>query len=235
MQIAADAEVGITTEGKTVSWSDISDAVRDVREYLALRLTTGACAARFLYDLAGHWCRMPQSFGGKPLLVDVHAVIDQIGEMERAQNSRAMPTKAASRFDGPLEGLWHKHWFQAPFMPRNLANEMEKHGESLIVRRLIERYGRDGWDSRTIDTEMVGLLAEASVFGALEHRAGNTGRGATSRLTGEWIVFARAGGRNIYLTLGGHEEPNQAILDRCLPAVREFKELAITEPFSKYV
>lgn len=235
MQIAADTEVGITTEGNTVSWSDISDAVRHVREHLTLRLTTGSCATRLLYELAGHWCRMPQSFGGKPLLVDVHAVIDQIGEMERAQNSRAVATKAASRFDtGPLEGLWHKHWFQASFMPQNLANEMKKHGESLIIKRLIERYGHDGWGSRTIDKEMVGLLAHASVFGALEHRTGNTGRGAKSRITGEWIVFAKSAERNIYLTLGGHEEPNEAILDRCLPAVREFRVLASTEPFSKH-
>ena len=58
MQVAADTEVGITTEGNTVSWSDISDALRDVREHLILRLTTGACATRFLYELAGHWCRM---------------------------------------------------------------------------------------------------------------------------------------------------------------------------------
>jgi hypothetical protein len=235
MQIAADTEVGITTEGNTVSWSDISDAVRHVREHLTLRLTTGACATRLLYELAGHWCRMPQSFGGEPLLVDVHAVIDQIGEMECAQNSRAVATKAASRFDtGPLEGLWHKHWFQASFMPQNLANEMEKHGESLIIKRLIDRYGRDGWGSRTIDKEMVGLLAHASVFGALEHRTGNARRGGKSRLTGEWVVFAKSEGRNIYLTLGGHEEPNEAILDRCLPAVREFRELATTKPFTKF-
>ena len=235
MQIAADTEVGITTEGNTVSWSDISDAARDVREHLGLKLTTGACATRFLYELAGHWCRMPQSFGGKPLLVHVHAVIDQIGEMERAQNSQAVKTKAASRFNGrTLGGLWHQHWFQASFMPQNLANEMEKHGESLIIKRLIERYGRDGWDSRTIDKEMVGLLVHASVFDALEHRASNNARAANSRLTGEWIVFAKAGGRNIYLTLGGHEEPDEAILERCLPAAREFRELASTEPFRRY-
>src|SRR4029077_20081700 len=98
MQIAADTEVGITTEGNTVSWSDISGAVRDVREYLGLKLTTGGCATRFLYELAGHKCRMPQSFGGKPLLVHVHAVMDQIGEMERAQISQALKTKAASGF-----------------------------------------------------------------------------------------------------------------------------------------
>ena len=57
---------------------------------------------------------------------------------------------------------------------------------------------------------------------------------AGCRLTGEWIVFAKAGGRNIYLTLGGHEEPDEAILECCLPAAREFGELASAEPFSRY-
>ena len=35
MPIAADTEVGISAEGKVVSWSAISDAVRDGREYLS--------------------------------------------------------------------------------------------------------------------------------------------------------------------------------------------------------
>ena len=63
-------------------------------------------------------------------------------------------------------------------MPHNLANEMEKHGKSLIFTRLIERYRRDGW---AVDREMADLMAHASVFGALEHRAGNTARGTRSR------------------------------------------------------
>lgn len=235
MSIPADTEVGITAQGDTVSWSEIQDAVREIRGQLSAKLTTGVCATRLMYELAGHWCRMPQSFGRDVVLVDVNAVINQIGEMERARQPGAVPTKAASQFDaGPLKGLWHKHWFQASFMPENLANEMERHGASLIFKRLNDRYGRSGWDSRTIDREMVGLLAQASVFDAMDHRAGNTGRGSGSRLTGEWIVFAKTGARNIYLTLGGHDETNEAILARCLPAQREFSELAALEPFAAY-
>jgi hypothetical protein len=152
------------------------------------------------------------------------------------QDTRAVTAMVAAEFStGPLKGLWHKHWFQASFMAENLENEMEKHGESLIVKRLKARYGRDGWTSQTIDQEMVALLAQASVFGAMDHRAGNAGRRAQSRLSGEWIVFARTGARNIYLTLGGHRETNEAILERCLPAQREFSELADIEPFSTYL
>jgi hypothetical protein len=234
MSIAADTEVGITAEGDTVSWSEIQDAVRAIRSHLASRLRTGASATRLLYELAGHWCRMPQSFGGKVVLVDVHAVIEQIAEMERAAHSRPVPTKAPIQFDtGPLKGLWQKHWFQS-FMPENLANQMERHGASLIFKRLSERYWRNGWSSHTIDREMVDLLAHATVFDAMDHRAGSARHGSRSRLTGEWIVFAKTRARNVYLTLGGHCETNEAILARCLPAQREFSELAGLEPFSKY-
>jgi hypothetical protein len=178
---------------------------------------------------------MPQSFGGNVVLVDVHTVIEQIADMERARHSQAVSTNSATQFDtGPLKGLWHKHWFQASFMPENLANEMKRHGAALIFKRLSERYGRNGWSSPTIDRQMVDLLAHATVFDTMDRRVGNTGRGSGSRLTGEWIVFARTGARNVYLTLGGHHETNEAILARCLPAQREFSELASLEPFNMY-
>jgi hypothetical protein len=83
-----------------------------------------------------------------------------------------------------------------------------------------------------IDREMVDLLAHATVFDAMDHRAGNASCGSRSRLTGEWIVFAKTRARHVYLTLGGHCETNEAILARCLPAQREFSELAGLEPFS---
>jgi hypothetical protein len=232
MSIAADLEVGITPDGTTVSWSDVCAAVGHVRECLRLRLRTGACAARLLYELAGHWCGLPQSFGDDPVLVDVFAAVDEIGEIERAETAWTALTKPACRFNsGVLEGLWHIRCSQGSFMKRDLKNEISKRGESLIIKRLVERYERHGWGAHTIDSEMVSLLTHAGTCESLDHRAGDT-TGDTSRLIGEWIVFAKTGGRNIYLTLGGHGEMNEAILERCLPAVREFKDLATTSPFS---
>jgi hypothetical protein len=173
---------------------------------------------------------MPQSFGADVVLVDVHSVIDQIAVMERA-----VPRNAATQFAaGPLKGLWHSHWSQASGVPDHLANDMAHHGGSLVFEWLTQRYGPAGWSSQTIDREMVDLLAHASVSNVLDHRAGNIADASGSRLTGEWIVYAKDAARNVYLTLGGHNETDEAILARCLPAQREFNELAILQPFSMH-
>jgi hypothetical protein len=152
--------------------------------------------------------------------------------MEKVPLARAAPTKPAEPFTaGPLKGLWHKHWFQASFLATNLLNETEKHGEMLIRKHLNAEFGRDRWNGELITEKFVGKLVHAMVDGALSHRSGSVAR-KQSRLTGEWIVFAKANGRNIYLTLAGHDESNEAVLSRCSLAPEEFPELASLAPFA---
>jgi len=203
--------------------------VCEIREYLGPKLRTGACAARLVYEMAGHWCRMPQSFGGEPVLLNVHGIIDQIGEMERALN---IPP-ATSFGVGPLRGIWHTGLRRQWLMAEGSLPDVQKSRESFIIQRLIARYTQLGWHSRTIDRGMVGLLAHASVLDGLAHADEKTNRGARPGLADQWIVFAKASGRNIYLTLCGHDESREAILERCLPAAREFNELAAIRPFRK--
>jgi hypothetical protein len=50
-------------------------------------------------------------------------------------------------------------------------------------------------------------------------------------MTGEWIVFAKANGGNIYLTLARYDETNEVVFSRCSPAAQEFPELASLAPF----
>lgn len=225
--------IGHSAEGQPVTWGEIENAVRELREWAALKSTTGQFSTYLLYQLAGHWCRMPQPFGAHHLLVDVHEVLNQIGLMERAPLSQAAPTKKAEQFtNGPLVGLWHKHWFQASFIPRNLLEENEKYGVQLLYRALNARFGKDGWEGKTVDKEVIWLLTSATVDGALENRAGRLCPGKRSRLTGEWIVFAQCKARRIYLTLAGHDDDQSEVLKRCMIAVREFPELAHQLPFS---
>lgn len=231
--LSPETIVGTSIEGQDVTWAQIASAAQDVREWVALKLTSGSCSTELIYQLAGHLCRMPQWFGDRALLVDIHAVYDQVGELEKAPLTRAAPTKRAEPFTaGPLQGLWHKHWFQADFLMTNLLKETEKNGEMLIRRRLDEVFGRNGWEGQILTKDLAGQLADAMVDGALEHRAGRSKK--PSRLTGEWIVFAKGrGGRNIYLTLAGHGETNEAIFKRCALAPKEFPELSSTPPFSE--
>jgi hypothetical protein len=231
MQRRPETVIGETCEGRPVTWAEIEAAAKDMREWLQLKMTTGACSAGLIYQLAGHYRRIPQSFGKRVLLVDVHAVLDQIGMLEKAPFTRSAPTKAAEAFTaGPLKGLWHKHWFQASFLATNLLNETEKHGEMLIRKHLNAEFGRDQWIGATMTDKLAGGIAHAMVNGARSHRSGNIGR-KQSRLTGEWIVFAKTSRRNIYLTLAAHDETNEAVLSRCSLALKEFPELASLEPF----
>lgn len=171
-------------------------------------------------------------FGNRRLLVDVHSVFDQVGELEKAPFRRVVSTKPAAPFTvGPLKGLWHKHWFHAAFLVSNLLIETQKHGEILIRKHLNAEFGRDHWIGEVITEKSAGKLVQAMVNGALSHRSGRVAR-KRSRLTGEWIIFAKANGRNIYLTLAGHDETNDAVLYRCSLALEEFAELASLAPFA---
>jgi hypothetical protein len=177
------------------------------------------------------YCRIPQMFGDLLLLVDVHAVFDQVGDLEKAPLTRVVPTKAAEPFRaGPLKGLWHKHWFQDSFLVTNVLNETQKHGEMLIRKHFDAEFGRDLWIDEVITEKRAGKLVHAMVDGALSHRSGRVVR-KRSRLTGEWIIFVKANGRNIYLTLAGHDETNEAVFSCCSLAPDEFPELASLAPF----
>lgn len=230
--LTPDTIVGVNTEGKTVTLSRVLEACDEMREWLNIKLTTGAFTQRLVCELAGHWCRMPQMFGNVPILIHCLAVLDQIGAMEGATQKRAAPTKPAREFPvGPLKGLWHKHWFQESFIPTNLLLENEKNGEALLYKALNKHFGRNGWQGRPV-ADAAGIIAHAAVFDALENRAGSRSKSGRRRLTGEWIVFAKSGGRNIYLTLASHGETDEEILARCQSATADYPELKSVPPFS---
>ena len=95
----------------------------------------------------------------------------------------------------PLRGLWHKHYFQASFIPRNLLDEtiqMERDGR---WKALFEpHYGK-------YVHEFIDQLSYQMVVEAYERRVQDR------RMTGEFIVYERlADGSNYYLTLGRHGE-----------------------------
>ena len=141
MAMSLDTIVGVNTEGEQIPLTRVLDARTEMQDWLKAKLTTGVCAKHLVCELAGHWCRMPQMFGAVPLLIDCHAVLDQIGSLEKVPRNRAARTKPATEFPtGPLKGLWHKHWFQASFIPTNLLLENEKNGDALLYRALAKRY-----------------------------------------------------------------------------------------------
>lgn len=144
--------------------------------------------------------------------------------MEKAPCACAIPTKPTEAFTAdPLKGLWHKHWFQASFLGGNLWNETEKNSEMLIRKHLRAKHDSEDWTGVQITEEPAGELAHALALGAFSYRSGSGAR-KRSRLTGEWIVFAKTNNRNICLTLAVHAETNEAVFARCLLALREFPQ-----------
>lgn len=130
---------------------------------------------------------------------DITEIFNEISYLEGI--SSQSNTKLESQFKGGLlHPFWHKHYFQAQFIPNNLLNELRRDDT-------VERV----WgplDGQTITQKMIDDLVTELVAGNLERRDQD------SRLTGEWIVYHIHNGNNFYLTLGRHDEGDQVIKDR---------------------
>lgn len=215
--------LGYSFENEPVFLNDFNWAVDDVRETLKLKTKSGAAANCLVAQLAASHCRMPCLPYASKILVDIHQIYDQIGMLEGAAMCRPMRTKKEVQFGpGPFEGLWHRHWTQAAFMGKNLSQEFETFGMRDIMRAARSRYGEKVRKGLPIDDEGAKLIANAAVIDTYHSRA------RRHALTGEWIVFARVGARNIYLTLATHAESKidpVAIVSRCKLARLEYPEL----------
>lgn len=139
------------------------------------------------------------------------SIIDEIKNLENLGPSQQ--TKPASEFKGAhLKGLWHKHFFAAnlSLLAHNITNQLA--GGKL--KKLIEEVF-DPKKSPTVTKEMIGEISHRLVVESLENRA------ADSKLTGEWIVFAKHQGQNYYLCISTHESGDenisQSIKAACLP------------------
>jgi hypothetical protein len=97
----------------------LEGAVRDVSEWLDMKMRTGQYSIGLVVELAQHL--VGQGY-------NVHTIYDEISILE-GDDRRASLTKAAAPFRRPpLLGLWHKHHHQARFMSQNLLLELEQDG-----------------------------------------------------------------------------------------------------------
>lgn len=169
------------------------------------------------------WLRSGRAcaFGGKDYSFDQRSVVDELLYLE----SGGIPTRAkpAEPLSGMLEGFWHKHFFEARFMVKNLAEETKKNFDILWHRDFLNARQADPAlkDENDIG-RLTGLMAQTLVHGAILNRAGSLGKRRTSRLTGEWIVCAKHEGKNVYLTLAVHNEVNKSIALRIWQCGQEF-------------
>lgn len=159
----------------------ITEETAEIHEQLNFRMRTGVYSKGLVHELACHWLLR---------IYNVFSIYDEIEILEGSTQRRSM-TKSAKKFrKPPLKGLWHKHHFQAQFIPYNCLNEIEKEG---YQEELLAPYD--------------GMLVE-NVSDALTDKILMSGfrRRAHARImTGEFIVYEQQpDGSNYYLTLGEH-------------------------------
>lgn len=131
----------------------------------------------------------------------VHLIYDEIKSLEGLRPAKPSMTKRATAFKRePLIGLYHKHYFQPKFILANIINHWN--------------------DARMSELESgpADQLLHKMVIGGFQSRA------QTHLITGEWIVFAKHEGKNIYFALGKHDD-DETTLARVLACRDEFPEI----------
>ena len=192
-----------------------------IDEELSVRAPKALITSGFKIQLA--WLRsgQPCSFGGKIREFDQRTIVDEIAHLE--DPSLPTSTKPHEAMSGMLNGFWHKHFFEARFLPENLRRETQKNFERLWHRDFLPAWRSDPTSRDETDVgRLSGLIAQAMVHGAFLNRLGSRSAQAKSRVTGELIIFGKNEGRNVYLTLAVHEESDAAIATRIWQSGQEF-------------
>jgi len=172
----------------------------EIEQWLRLKMVRGKYSAGLVSELTAHYVNRT---------LHVHMILDEIANLEGAAGAKRSMTEDAKPLGGPLAGLWHKHFMQPAYIAQNLKNYWTP-----------KRLGRA---ARKYPTEQ--LLYQV-ILGGYAAKAGNAAPNAQPTLTGEWIVYAKQGGCNYYLTLGLHGH-DLSIWERCKACAAEFPELII--------
>ena len=152
---------------------------------------------------------LDQEFGISP-----RDILKSIENLEAGEPHNGI--KPATEFrQPPLKGLWHKHFFAARFLVNNITLALGKNGLDKLVDEVM-----DPKKSSVITREMIEELAHRVTHEPIEKRD------RQGKITGEWVIFAKHGGKNFYLCLNTHGAGDQFIYDRIMQhCVRDFPEL----------
>ena len=140
--------------------------------------------------------------------IDPAMVIDELRGLEGGPVRTA--TKAATQYARePLKGLWHKHFFSATFLVRNIKNQL---GGGKLESVVADAFGPLG---SVITAAKISDIAKRVAVDTFQARE------AEGRLTGEWIIFAKHDGGNYYLALTTHDAGDEVIYQQitsiCVP------------------
>jgi hypothetical protein len=142
-------------------------------------------------------------------------VLNSIANLEAGEPPSGI--KPATQFKKlPLKGIWHKHYFSAVFLVNNIILALGKDGAEKLVDEVMGQS-----NSPVITREMINDLTHRVVVGSFENRQ------ADGKVTGEWLLFTKHGGKNYYLDLNTHGAGDTFIYDRimehCVPDFPDLK------------
>lgn len=152
-------------------------------------------------------------------IINPFAVLDEMKILEGHGRSHSR-TKAPTTFKGGLlDGLRHKHFFNARHLAKNLQNYWSQGTDKAqsAIEKVVRNHSNpdDLW-------KLSGAIANRYVQEAFKHKS------LSKSLTGDWIIYKKHNGHNYYLCLAGHDEPEESIYDRIAgSAESEFPELGI--------
>jgi hypothetical protein len=176
---------------------DVKITSRDLAVFRDMYVATSELAARMSELIWLDIYILDAAFGVSP-----HDILSAISDLEEGELPSGV--KPATQFKNmPLKGLWHKHYFSAHFLVKNILLGLGKTGLEKLVNEVM-----DPAKSTVITQEMLNELTHRAIHEPVETRA------ARKKLTGEWIVYLRHEGKNYYLCCNTHDVGDQFIYDR---------------------
>lgn len=175
----------------------------EIDDWLDLKLKNGKCSSLLRDELAEALRHRTTS---------VHAIFDEIGQLDGSDPPRNLGTQPARAFDRELQGLMHKHYKHSSLtsLARNQMNHWRSKDNQSKLNEIKAEFAQGG-DTRKI--------AQRLVISAHEKRH------AANQVTGEWIVYATLAGVNYYLTLATHKELKAERKERVRSCFTEFPQL----------
>jgi len=139
--------------------------------------------------------------------INLDAVMHEVNFLEgRLDQSK---TKPASQFlRPPLQGLWHKHFFDTSVsgLAQNVKNALNSYSIPYFEQK-IEEAKKSGEESYMTE-EDISHIVDDVVSRNLQRRSDE------QKMTGEWIVYANYQGANYYLCIAMHQEGDASIRNR---------------------
>ena len=133
-------------------------------------------------------------------LFSIFGVLDEIRFLEGLKSTTM--TKEAEKFNrSPLDRFWHKHFFDAKFISRNLINYLHSNDGKNKIEDLFRKFKEEG--SEYLEEKEIGILAHELTFSAFQERIDQDSG------TGEWLIFSKHKGRNYYLIIESHSKTHE--------------------------